>query len=427
MDSLVVCIIIFALSLISFALNKIPIALTSLLTLMALVLTGCLDGEAAIATFGNSNAVIMVTMCVVASGFGRTSFVGTLVNSIVRISKGSFMKAWVAYVILASILANVMSAPMVAFSVVCPLAAELVKGYKISPSKVMFPLLVVCVGCCGILPLANAVAAAAQYTGYLSAYNFTGYSITAMDFTISRWPIFLLIVLWAIFLGPKQCIDKPAVEIEDIAGSSDRKKLGKFSEAMGVIIFFVTILLLICSDAFGLTPWKITMTAALLMVLCGVLTEKEAIGSMNLPTAFIYVGAMGMATALGNTGAGELIGDLLANIVGGSHNSYFIGYLFFIVAFVLTQLMFNTGVMSIFIPIALLTCQSLGGNPVGLVLLVYSGALTAFLTPMATPAISLCMAAGGYDFKALLKQGWLITILLIIVYPFYIMTMYPIF
>ena len=428
MDTMVVCIIIFILSLVSYGLNKIPIALTSLLTMMALVLTGCLDGNAAIATFGTSNAVIMVTMCVVASGFGRTSFVGNLVQSIVRISKGSFMKAWAAYVILASILANVMSAPMVAYSVVCPLAAELVKGYNLKPSKVMFPLLVVCVGCCGILPLSNAVAAAANYNGLLEAYNFTNISLSALDFTIARWPIFIIIVGWAIFLGPKQALDEPVVPINDVLQSAaERKPLSKLQEIAGVTIFSVTLLLLILGGTLGLTSWKISLIAALLMLLFGILKEREAILSMNLPIAFIYVGAMAMANALTNTGAGNIIGDLLANIVGGTRNSYVIGYLFFFVTFCLTQLMFNSGVMSIFIPIALLTCQSLGGNPIGLILLVYSAALTAFLTPMATPAISLCISAGGYDFKSLFKQGWFITIVLIVVYPLWVMTQYPVF
>lgn len=428
MDSNVICIIIFILSLISYGLNKIPLALTSMLTMLALVLTGCLDGASAIATFGSSNAVIMTTMCIVASGFGRTSFVRTLVQSIVRISKGSFMKAWVAYVILASILANVMSAPMVAYSVVCPLAAELVRGYNLKTSKVMFPLLVVCVGCCGILPLANAVAAGAQYTGLLAGYGFTDITMNAIDFTIARWPLYIIIVLWAIFLGPKQALNEPVIPVQDVlASGSERKTLSKVQEIAGVTIFFATILLLIFSGTFGLTPWKISLTAALLMLLFRILNEREAILSMNLQVAFIYVGAMAMANALTATGAGEIIGGLLASAVGGSHNSYLIGYLFFIVTFLLTQIMFNSGVMSIFIPIAILTCQSLGGNPKGLVILVYSAALTAFLTPMATPAISLCISAGGYDFKSLFKQGWFITILLIIAYPLWIMTMFPIF
>ena len=37
------------------------------------------------------------------------------------------------------------------------------------------------------------------------------------------------------------------------------------------------------------------------------------------------------------------------------------------------------------------------------------------MTPMATPAVAMCMGEGGYDLKALFKSGWLICILLAIV------------
>ena len=58
-------------------------------------------------------------------------------------------------------------------------------------------------------------------------------------------------------------------------------------------------------------------------------------------------------------------------------------------------------------------------------MLVNAGSLTAFLTPMATPAVPMCMADGGYNLKDLFKSGWLITILLSVVYIFYTMTVLP--
>ena len=48
--------------------------------------------------------------------------------------------------------------------------------------------------------------------------------------------------------------------------------------------------------------------------------------------------------------------------------------------------MLNRAVNQIFTPICLLTCQALGANPIGLILLVSTGSLTAFLTPMAAGA-----------------------------------------
>ena len=50
------------------------------------------------------------------------------------------------------------------------------------------------------------------------------------------------------------------------------------------------------------------------------------------------------------------------------NNNYLVGLIFFIVPFILTQFMSNRGTMLIFIPIA--TCYNVGGNPVGLIILI---------------------------------------------------------
>ena len=117
------------------------------------------------------------------------------------------------------------------------------------------------------------------------------------------------------------------------------------------------------------------------------------------------------------------VSGLLAN----SQNGYLLGAAFFIVSFLFTQIMLNKAVYGIFIPIAIMTCQALGANPIGPILLCFSGSMSAILTPMATPAIPMAMAAGGYDQKSLLKQGWLISVLLCVGYIFFIMTVFPAF
>lgn len=141
----------------------------------------------------------------------------------------------------------------------------------------------------------------------------------------------------------------------------------------------------------------------------------------------LTVGALGLGTALTATGAGQVVGDWLSTIVGGNANNYVLGALFFLIPFIVTQFMLNRAVNQIFTPICLLTCQSLGANPIGLLLLVSAGSLTAFLTPMATPAVAMCMKEGGYDLKSIFKSGAVITVLLSVVYIFYTMTVYPAF
>lgn len=430
MSQLTICIIIFVLSLILYATNVLPMGVTALLSLAALVITGCLDAATALGGFSNNNTIVIVCMFIIAAGLNRTKFVDTLSAGIIKISSGSFKAAWFGFIILSVLLTSVLATPVVAFGIVFPLCTTMCKSYNISPSKVMFPLVVICIGCCSILPVGSAIILSGNINGLLETFGFTGITVSPLDYTIGRLPLMIILILWAFFVAPKFAPDQPVVPItgdDAVATKSTKTPLKPFSETMGYVIFFAAVVLLILSGIVGIDAWKICLVCALLEVVCGVLTEREVIAAIPVPIACMYVGALAMANALTGTGAGTIVGNWLANIVGNTTNNYILGGLFFIVPFVLTQFMLNQGVMNIFVPICLLTCSSLGANPVGPYLLVISACLTAFLTPMATPAIPLCMGAGGYDLKSLFKQGWLISIVLIVVYIGYVMTVYPAF
>ena len=207
----------------------------------------------------------------------------------------------------------------------------------------------------------------------------------------------------------------------------ERKPLTPFQDKAAIFIFFADILAMIFAGPLGLETWFIAFAGGLLMVCCGALDHRTALKEIPWDMIMLFVGALGLGTALTETGAGTVVSNWLAGIVGGTTNNYLLGALFFLVPFIITQFMLNRAVNQIFTPICLLTCQALGANPIGLILLVSAGSLTAFLTPMSTPAVAMCMGEGGYDLRSILKSGWAITILLSVVYIFYTMTVYPAF
>jgi di/tricarboxylate transporter len=347
-----------------------------------------------------------------------------------KLTRGSFKTAYFGYILIAVLLANFIASPMVVYAIVSPLLAALCDKTGHSRSQYMFPVMVVCVACCGILPLATAIQMAGQYTGFLETYGFAGMSIRPIDFTIGVWPVLIVVPLWALFVGPKSTPMQPIIPIEALEEKKSGKQAEKLSplvDKIGIVIFFVTILCLIFSSQLHLTTWSVALVGSLLMVLFGVVDSKSALRDIPWDMLMLFVGSLALGTALTNTGAGDLIGSALANVVGGTHNNYVLGALFFIVPFLLTQFMLNRSVSAVFIPICLLTCSALGANPTGLVLLVNAASLTAFLTPMATPAVPMCMADGGYDLKSLFKSGALITLILPFIYIFYTMTVFPAF
>ena len=429
-NQLVICIAIFILTLVSYMLNKIPMWITAMSSMILLVLTGCLKPASALSGFSNANTILMAGLFMVAAGLRKTSFIRGLCDFIMKLTKGSFKKAFFGYLLITVLLTNFISSPMVVFAIVSPLVAALCDESDVSPSQVMFPLCVVAIGCCMTFPTDAAITQASQNNAFLATYEMSQYVINPIDFFIAKWPMLILIPAWAMFVAPKFMPKQAGAAAGGRTGKKSggvQAELSGRADLSGIVIFFGTIIALFFSPQLGVDNWVIACIGGILMVLCGALSTKEAMSSLPLDMILLFVGALALGSALSETGAGDVIGQWLSSMVGGTKNGYVIGALFFIVPFIVTQFMLNRAVIQVFTPICILACKALGANPIGPMILVSVGCLTAFLTPMATPAIPMAMAEGGYNLKDLFKGGWLITIVLVAVYVFYVMTVFPAF
>ena len=434
---LVICLVIFALTCAGYMTGVWSLGTVAMTSLCALSLTGCLTAKDALAYFSNSNVIMIAAMSVVAAGFNKTQFCTNLANAISKSAKGSLTKVLFAYCILAMLLTQMVQSPVVVFGIVAPLCMASADSMGISKSKITLPLGIVSIATCCTLPIGTGATQAAELNGYISSYysKLEGFSgvmpeVNFFDPMIARLPLLVITVLFCAFVAPKFSPDAPVVAT---AGSAPKKAVVKealppVAEWAGIIIFFGTALglMLQASVLKSLQIWQICLMGAVLMVMFGTLKPKEAAQSVPLSMLFLVVGALAMSGALSATGAGDLIGGIISNVVMAVNNNYIVGFIFFIVPFILTQFMSNRGTMLIFIPIAIATAHNVGGNPVGLIILIQAACLTAFMTPMATSAVPYMMDYGGYDQKALVKGGWLYAIVSAVVSIGWIMTMYPV-
>lgn len=427
MSTMTICIIIFVVSLILYGFNRLPMGVIGMSTIVALVLTKCLTGSQALSYFSDKNVVMMAAMFVVSAGLSRTSLIEKFSKFISRMTGGSFRRTYLVYLVLAMALTNLMNSPGAAFCVMFPLAAQMCKEFDVSPSKVMFPLGMVCIAGCCILPFGASIQETGIFQGFLDTYE-TGLTFNATDFTVGRWPMLIIAPLWAWTMGYKIAPEKPVIPIAmDSVATAEKKALNPFSDWAGVVIFFGVIFLFFFGSNFGIDAWQACLLGAVLTVICGTLTGKEAIAALPVDLAFMLIGALAMAGALTATGAGDVIGNALASAVGGVRNGYVLGLIFFLIPFALTQFMQNQAVINIFAPIVIMTCKAIGANPIGLLVIITAAGLTAYMTPMATSAIPIMMGTGGYDIKSLVKQSWLVSIVFTVIYVLYVMTVLPCF
>jgi di/tricarboxylate transporter len=167
----------------------------------------------------------------------------------------------------------------------------------------------------------------------------------------------------------------------------------------------VILALMILALATGIVPAAIAgVTAAVAMVLFGILSVDQSYKSINWTTV-ILVGAMTpLSAAMNETGAAQAMADRLIAIVGDAGPRALLAGLFVLTA-VLGQLISNTATALIIMPIAVAAAVELGVSPAPVLMCVCIAAAGAFLTPVATPVNLMIMGPGGYRFSDYWKIG----------------------
>lgn len=432
MSQMTLCLIICLITVISFLWGKLTLATTAMCALMVFFLTGILDAQSVLSCFSNATGIMMVSMFIVAAGFNKTQFVKNVANMVGRAAKGSLTKVLIGYLGIAALLCQFIGSNLIPFCIVAPLLIATVESIGYKPSKVSYSLGIVCIITAITFPLGYGATVYAELNGYLEA-NGAVEQMSIWAPMISRLPLFVIIMIYAIFIAPRLAPDEPvvstkAMNIDEVAGRQlNQKALPPFQEKCGYIIFFLVTLALLFSEQLGQPAWAICTMGALAMVITGVLSPKEAVDAMPMWVYLLFVGSIGMANALSVTGAGTAIGELLAGLAGGTRSSLLLYALFFLIPYIATQVMFNRTTMMILTPIVIQVCLALDANPIGPVIVVESASLAAFLSPMATGTVPYYMGLGGYDQKSILKMGAVPTLLCFVVTVVWNSIMFPLF
>lgn len=426
------CLFVFAVLIIGYIFYKplkLPMGVTAMISLLLTIYLGLLPAKEALGNFSNKNVILILSMFVVVAGFNRTQAVKKMSKLVYKVSGGNFTMMFIGYVLVGCLLSQFIPSPMSVYTIMFPLVMASCEEMGVSPSKAMFPLALVIIGTCAVLPFGAGAVTYATYNGYLEAFGVTDVTFQLLDFFKARILTLIVLVLYAILIGVRISPNEPPVPITmTTAKKKDGKEippLDPVREVLGYGIFILTTLGLVFEQQIGIVSWQVTLTGAVLMVATGVLKPKEAIDSFPIRIILMLVGALTVGSAMVSCGLGDKIGEMVAAGVGNTRNGYVIGAVFFIVPFLMTQVMNNQSCAAIFQPVIILSCQALQCDPRGPLILLMAASLTAFLTPMATGTIPMVMETGGYDQPSLLKQGWLPSLIICVVSVLSVMTLFP--
>ncbi len=436
---LIICLAICVLVIAGYVWNKLSVGTVGCLGIVLFLITGCIAPKDVLGNIGNANLIMISSMFIISEGFKRTQAIRLVADTVRRISKGSMTMVMLGFTLASVIAATFTGSAVAAFCIVAPIVTATCEEMNISVSRTIFSVGLVCIAACGIIPVGGSLSMLAELNGYIAANEYEQFTLGVMDLFKSRGLSLVALIIFSTFIGWRFSPEKPVVATTGSEDLSKRvakhEKLTKGRENTAIAVFCLVTLLLVFNTQLNelltkigvqpLVSWEIAFIGAVILVATGVLSSKEACGSIPIDLCLMVVGGLCMGTALANTGAGDLIGNAIAGVAGKLGNAYLIGTVFYLIPFFLTQIMQNRTVMAVFAPIAILACKSMGVDCTGPLMLVASACCTAFMTPMATPTVPLVMGIGGYDLSSNIRQSLLPALILSVANILWIMTVYP--
>ena len=421
MSPMVITLILLVFAIVMFVWEKLPLALTSMIVCIALVVTGVLDMDEAFAGFTDSNVILFVAMFIVGGALfetGMANRIGGIVTRFAKTERQLIVTIMLVTGLMSGFLSNTGTA-----AVLIPVVIGIAAKSGFSRSKLLMPL-VFAAAMGGNLSLLGA-------PGNLiaqAALQEMGLEFAFFDYGKVGLPMLLAGILFFATIGYKLLPDKPSVETETTFDEEvDYSKVPVWKQNLALVILVLTVLAMIFEDRIGISLSISGCIGAIVLILTGVISEKQALKSIDLQTIFLFGGTLSLATALEKTGAGEQIADSVIGLIGTDASPFLLLVVVFVLACVMTNFMSNTATTALLVPISISIANGMGADPSAVVMATVIAGSCAHATPIGMPSNAMVLAPGGYKFMDYVKAGLPLIvvstvvslILLPIFFPFY--------
>jgi di/tricarboxylate transporter len=153
--------------------------------------------------------------------------------------------------------------------------------------------------------------------------------------------------------------------------------------------------------------------AAVIVVLLGSLTLREAYESIEWPILVLIGALIPISEAIRTTGGADLIGGWLAAVTGGLPPLGSLAVIL-VAAMAVTPFLNNAATVLIMAPIAASVATGLGFRPDPFLMAVAVGAACDFLSPIGHQCNTLVMGPGGYRFTDYWRLGLPLSVIVVL-------------
>lgn len=238
-----------------------------------------------------------------------------------------------------------------------------------------------------------------------TALQEVGLSFGFFEYAIVGMPILIVGIIFYATIGFKLL---PSHKTEDGTAFDEVKDFSNvpvWKQNLSLAILVLTLLAMIFEKKIGIKLHISGCIGALALILTGVISEKDALKSIDLKTIFLFGGTLSLAAALKETGAGEQIANAVIGALGANPSPLLLTFVVFMLCCVLTNFMSNTATTALMVPICMSIAAGMGADPRAVIMACVIGGSCAYATPIGMPANTMVVSAGGYRFMDYMKAG----------------------
>ena len=356
MSQITITLLFLLFAIVMFMWEKIPLGLTSMIVCVGLVVTGVLEWQTAFAGFIDSNVILFVAMFIVGGALfetGMANKIGGIVTHFAKTERQLIVAIMVIVGVMSGFLSNTGTAAIL-IPVVIGIAAK--SGY--SRSRLLMPL-VFAAAMGGNLTLIGAPGNMIAQSGMEGI----GLKFGFFDYAKVGVPILIVGIIYFAFIGYKFLPNKEGSDEGIFDESKDFSHVPKWKQYLSLVILLLTLVGMIFEEQLGIKLCVIGCMGALALMITGVISEKDALASIDLKTIFLFGGTLSLAAALEQTGAGELIAEKVIGMLGDNPSPYVLTFVIFMLCCVMTNFMSNTATTALMVPIGISIAQGMGADP----------------------------------------------------------------
>ena len=413
METSTIAIIILVATLILYAIPKMPLSVTTILAILAMVLFGVVDFASATSGFANNVVFLNAGMMIIGQAMVTTGLAQRVGNLVTRVNIGKNERLCIMLVLVVSTVLSVFINGAITVSIMMPIidAIVLKSGGAISRKQTYMPL--------GIGSVIGNNVLTISATSMLTAVAMLeemGYGTMSIFAPLGvNLPAIIVVFIFYALVGQKlqerwyQFDEVPvAVSNED---TTDTKQYPVWKQIVVVLDFLAVVGCMIAGVPYG----PVCLAGAVVVILTGCISEKNAMQSVSWSTIIVIAGSLGISSGMSESGAGAIIANFFIDIAGPFGESG-IGMciILFFVGSIISDVMSDNASVAILLPIGAAISEALGINPTPIFLAICSGVKVGLAAAICGTPMTM-VAVPGYRFVDYLRMGGLVNLICMVV------------